>query len=35
MLQFQYVNVNKLDPLGTTQIGQRFKSLAGRAQFAF
>jgi phosphate-selective porin OprO/OprP len=35
MLQFQYVNVNRLDSAGTTQIGQRFETLAGRAQFAF
>src|SRR5262249_29200713 len=34
MLQFQYVNVNKLDPGGTVQIGQRFETLAGRIQFA-
>jgi phosphate-selective porin OprO and OprP len=35
MLQFQYVNVNKLDPTGTVQIGQRFETLAGRVQVAF
>jgi phosphate-selective porin OprO/OprP len=35
MLQFQYVNVNKLDSTGTVQIGQRFETLAGRVQIAF
>jgi phosphate-selective porin OprO/OprP len=35
MLQFQYVNVNKLDSTGTVQIGQRFETLAGRVQVAF
>jgi phosphate-selective porin OprO/OprP len=35
MLQFQYVNVNKLDPTGKIQIGQRFETLAGRVQVAF
>jgi phosphate-selective porin OprO and OprP len=32
MLQFQYVDVNKLNPAGTVQIGQRFETLAARAQ---
>jgi hypothetical protein len=35
MLQFQYVNVNKLNSGGTTQIGQKFETLAGRIQVAF
>ncbi len=35
MLQFQYVNVNKLNSGGTTQIGQRLETLAGRVQVAF
>jgi hypothetical protein len=35
MLQFQYVNVNKLDPTGKIQLGQRFETLAGRVQVAF
>jgi phosphate-selective porin OprO and OprP len=34
-LQFQYVNVDKLNPAGTTQIGQQFETLAGRVQIAF
>ena len=32
MLQFQYVDVNKLNSAGTAQIGQRFETLAARAQ---
>jgi phosphate-selective porin OprO/OprP len=32
MLQFQYVDVNKLNSTGTVQIGQRFETLAARAQ---
>ncbi len=32
MLQFQYVDVNKLNSAGTVQIGQRFETLAGRVQ---
>jgi phosphate-selective porin OprO/OprP len=32
MLQFQYVDVNKLNSGGTVQIGQRFETLAARAQ---
>jgi phosphate-selective porin OprO/OprP len=32
MLQFQYVDVNKLNPAGTVQIGQRFETVAARAQ---
>jgi phosphate-selective porin OprO/OprP len=32
MLQFQYVDVNKLNSAGTTQIGQRFETIAARAQ---
>ncbi len=34
-LQFQYVNVDKLNPAGTVQIGQQFETLAGRVQIAF
>ena len=34
-LQFQYVNVDKLNAAGTTQIGQQFETLAGRVQIAF
>jgi phosphate-selective porin OprO/OprP len=34
-LQFQYTMVDKLNPAGTTQIGQKFESLAGRVQVAF
>jgi len=32
MLQFQHVDVNKLNSAGTVQIGQRFETLAARAQ---
>jgi phosphate-selective porin OprO/OprP len=32
MLQFEHVDVNKLNPAGTVQIGQRFETLAARAQ---
>src|SRR3984893_9730543 len=32
MLQFQYVDVSKLNSAGTVQIGQRFETLAARAQ---
>jgi phosphate-selective porin OprO/OprP len=32
MLQFQYVDINKLNSAGTVQIGQRFETLAARAQ---
>jgi phosphate-selective porin OprO/OprP len=35
MLQFQYVNVNKLNPAGTVQIGQSFETVAGRLQAAW
>ena len=35
MLQFQYVNVNKLNSAGTVQIGQHFETLAARAQAAW
>jgi phosphate-selective porin OprO and OprP len=35
MLQFQYVDVNKLNSAGTVQIGQRFETLAARAQAAW
>ena len=35
VLQFQYVDVNKLNPAGTTQIGQRYETLAARAQAAW
>ena len=34
-LQFQYSQVNKLDPTGKNQIGQHFDTLAGRMQVAF
>jgi phosphate-selective porin OprO/OprP len=32
MLQFQYVDVNKLNSAGAVQVGQRFETLAARAQ---
>jgi phosphate-selective porin OprO and OprP len=32
ILQFQYVDVNKLNSAGAVQIGQRFETLAARAQ---
>jgi len=32
MLQFQYVDVNKLNSAGTIQIGQRFETIAARAR---
>ena len=35
MLQFQYVDVDKLNAAGTTQIGQHFETLAARAQAAW
>ena len=35
ILQFQYVDVNKLDPAGKIQIGQKFETLALRAQAAW
>jgi phosphate-selective porin OprO and OprP len=35
MLQFQYVDVNKLNSAGTVQIGQRFETIAARAQAAW
>lgn len=35
MLQFQHVNVDKLNAAGTTQIGQHFETLAARAQAAW
>jgi phosphate-selective porin OprO/OprP len=35
ILQFQHTNVNKLNAAGKLQIGQRFETLAGRAQVAF
>ena len=35
ILQFQYVDVNKLNSAGTVQIGQRFETLAARAQAAW
>jgi phosphate-selective porin OprO/OprP len=35
MLQFQYVDINKLNSAGTEQIGQRFETLAARAQAAW
>jgi phosphate-selective porin OprO/OprP len=34
-LQFQYTNVDKLNSAGAIQIGQKFETLAGRAQIAF
>jgi phosphate-selective porin OprO and OprP len=34
-LQGQYTNVNRLNSAGTSQIGQHFFTLAGRAQVAF
>ena len=34
-MQFQYSQVNKLDPTGKIQIGQKFETLAGRMQIAF
>jgi phosphate-selective porin OprO/OprP len=35
MLQFQYVDVNELNSTGTLQIGQKFETLALRAQAAW
>jgi phosphate-selective porin OprO/OprP len=34
-LQFQYTQVDKLNAAGTTQIGQKFETIAGRVQVAF
>lgn len=34
-LQFQYTQVDRLNAAGTTQIGQKFETLAGRVQVAF
>jgi phosphate-selective porin OprO/OprP len=34
-LQYQFVDVNKLNSAGTVQIGQRFSTLAGRVQVAW
>jgi phosphate-selective porin OprO and OprP len=34
-LQFQYTQVDKLNSAGTAQIGQKFETIAGRAQVAF
>jgi phosphate-selective porin OprO/OprP len=34
-LQFQYTSIDKLNATGTAQIGQKFETLAGRAQVAF
>ena len=34
-LQFQYSMIDKLNAAGTTQIGQKFETLSGRAQIAF
>ena len=34
-MQFQYTQINKLNAAGTTQIGQKFETLAGRMQVAF
>ena len=35
MLQFQHVDINKLNSAGTVQIGQRFETIAGRVQAAW
>jgi phosphate-selective porin OprO/OprP len=35
VLQFQYVDVNRLNSAGTVQIGQRFETIAGRVQAAW
>jgi hypothetical protein len=35
MLQFQYVDVKKRNSAGTVQVGQRFETLAARAQAAW
>jgi phosphate-selective porin OprO and OprP len=35
ILQFQYVDVNKLNSAGTVQIGQHFETVAARAQAAW
>jgi len=35
MLQFQYVDVNRLNSAGKVQIGQKFETLALRAQAAW
>jgi phosphate-selective porin OprO and OprP len=35
LLQFQHVDVNKLNSAGTVQIGQRFETIAGRVQAAW
>jgi phosphate-selective porin OprO/OprP len=35
LLQFQYSQVDRLNAAGTAQIGQKFETLAGRAQVAF
>ena len=32
ILQFEHVDINKLNSAGTVQIGQRIETLAGRAQ---
>ena len=34
-LQFQYTSIDKLNAAGTTQIGQNFETLSGRAQVSF
>ena len=34
-MQFQYTMIDKLNSAGTTQIGQKFETLAGRVQVAF
>jgi phosphate-selective porin OprO/OprP len=34
-LQFQYTQVDKLNSAGTAQIGQKFETIAGRAQVSF
>ena len=35
VLQYQFVDVDKLNPAGTVQIGQKFSTLAGRVQVAW
>ena len=35
MLQFQYVDLNKLNPAGAVQIGRRFETLSARAEAAW
>jgi phosphate-selective porin OprO/OprP len=35
MLDYYFVDVNRLDPTGATQIGQRYQAIAARVQAAF